>query len=49
MKCNYKPPKNGRYGMVFFYEKHCKKCIYKNCPDKKSNSHCNRFRPKKGK
>lgn len=50
MKCNYKLPKNsyGRYGMV---EKHCKKCVYKNCPEKKSksNSYCSRFRPKKGK
>lgn len=28
--------------------KDCKKCIYKNCPDKKSNSACLKYTPKKG-
>ena len=28
--------------------KNCKKCIYKNCPDKKSNSSICRYTPKKG-
>lgn len=28
--------------------KDCKKCIYKNCPDKKSNSGCMRYVPKRG-
>lgn len=28
--------------------KDCKKCIYKNCPDSKSNSGCCKYIPKKG-